>query len=146
ALLAERDPFRRTARSRDERDAAPVPPCDSDAIARVELVRAAARGGGPRSTPYGEISPSAARRLLQAADQVAAFARREIRRTPEAPQPPRAEEAEALGRALLAAFPDRLAKRRAPGEPRGVMVGTRGVRLGPESGVQRAELFLCLDL
>jgi len=147
ALLAERDPFRRPTRSRAELDAAPAPPCDSDALARVELLRSAARGGGARSTPYGEISTAAARRLLQAADQVAAFARREMTRAPaNAPQPPRADEAEALGRALLAAFPDRLARRRAAGDPRGVMAGGRGVRLGPESGVQRAELFLGLDL
>jgi ATP-dependent RNA helicase HrpB len=149
ALLAERDPFRRPARPR-EGDTVPVPPCDSDALARLELLRAAARGGGTRSTAYGEVAPGAARRLLQAADQIARLARRELgptrsgaaRSSPESG----ATEAEALGRALLAAFPDRLARRRAAGDVRGVMVGGRGVRLGPESGVQRAELFLCLDL
>jgi ATP-dependent helicase HrpB len=49
-------------------------------------------------------------------------------------------------RALLAAFPDRLARRREPGSPRGVMVGGRGVRLVPSSGVTDAELFLCIDV
>ncbi|HEV8239206.1 MAG TPA: ATP-dependent helicase C-terminal domain-containing protein [Thermoanaerobaculia bacterium] len=158
ALLAERDPFRRPTRSREEGDGPAVPPCDSDALARVELLRGAARGGGARSTPYGEITAGAARRLLQAADQVSTFARRAMRR-PEptekardlgtgttSPPPAHVDEAEALGRALLAAFPDRLARRRASGDARGVMAGGRGVRLGPESGVQRAELFLCLEL
>ncbi|HXT23053.1 MAG TPA: ATP-dependent helicase C-terminal domain-containing protein [Thermoanaerobaculia bacterium] len=142
ALLAERDPFRRPSRPRGESDAAPVPPCDSDAIARVELLRAAGRGGSSRSTAYGEIAAGAARRLVQAAGQIAALAGRELGRSRATGE----SEAEALGRAMLVAFPDRLARRRAAGDPRGVMVGGRGVRLGPESGVQRAELFLCLDL
>jgi ATP-dependent helicase HrpB len=49
-------------------------------------------------------------------------------------------------RAVLAAFPDRLARRREPGSPRGVMVGGRGVRLAPSSAVGRAELFVCVDV
>ena len=152
ALLAERDPFRRRAadeqgggsRAVRRRDAAAltVPPCDSDAMTRLDLVRAAARDGGRRSTPYGELSGGAARRLVQASEQLVAIARRELG------APPRSEvdEHEALGRALLAAFPDRLARRRTAGDARAVMVGGGGVQLAPESGVRRAELFLCLDL
>jgi ATP-dependent helicase HrpB len=49
-------------------------------------------------------------------------------------------------RALLAAYPDRLARRREAGGRRGVMVGGRGVRLTPSSGVTEAELFLCIDV
>jgi ATP-dependent helicase HrpB len=49
-------------------------------------------------------------------------------------------------RALLAAFPDRLARRREPGSPRAVMVGGRGVRLAPSSAVTDAELFVCVDV
>jgi len=52
----------------------------------------------------------------------------------------------ALLRSLLAAFPDRLAKRREPGSRRGVMVGGRGVRLADESAVLEGDLFLCLDV
>jgi ATP-dependent helicase HrpB len=52
----------------------------------------------------------------------------------------------ALLRALLCAFPDRLARRRAAGSHRGVMVGGRGVRLAEESRVLEGELFLCLDV
>jgi ATP-dependent helicase HrpB len=48
-------------------------------------------------------------------------------------------------RALLAAFPDRVARRREAGSRRGVMVGGRGVRLAPSSGVD-AEFFLCIDV
>src|SRR6185503_16098141 len=144
ALLAERDPFRRQGdgraggssrgdhRVRDgealqgRRSAASgaaggsagealVPPCDSDALARLELVRAAARDGRRRSTPYGELAAGSARRLAQAAEQLTALARREL-----GPPPPRqVDESEALSRALLAAFPDRLARRRADGDSRG---------------------------
>ena len=53
---------------------------------------------------------------------------------------------EALLRALLAAFPDRLAKRREANNPRTVMVGGRGVKLAPGSRVTQADLFLCLDV
>ena len=52
----------------------------------------------------------------------------------------------AVLRALLAAFPDRLARRREPGSRKGVMVGGRGVRLAPTSGGGRPELFLCVDV
>ncbi len=51
-----------------------------------------------------------------------------------------------LGQALLAAFPDRLAKRRGPAQPRGLMVGGRGVKVDEQSSVGKAELFLCLDV
>jgi ATP-dependent helicase HrpB len=49
-------------------------------------------------------------------------------------------------RALLAAFPDRLARRREAGGRRGVMVGGRGVRLAPSSAVTGTELFLCVEV
>jgi len=49
-------------------------------------------------------------------------------------------------RALFAAYADRLAVRRAPGDRRGVMVGGRGVRLADESSVLEHELFVCVDM
>ena len=45
---------------------------------------------------------------------------------------------------LLLAYPDRVVKRRGV-ERTGVMVGGRGVRLGPESSVGDADLYLALD-
>ena len=53
---------------------------------------------------------------------------------------------EALLRALLSAFPDRVARRRQSGSRRGVMVGGRGVKLAPSSGVTESELFVCIDV
>ena len=51
---------------------------------------------------------------------------------------------EAVLKWLLLAYPDRVVKRRGA-ERTGVMVGGRGVRLGPESVVRDADLYLALD-
>jgi ATP-dependent helicase HrpB len=56
------------------------------------------------------------------------------------------EAEEALARALLAAFPDRLCRRRTDDPERAVMVGGKGVRLAPECGVTEAELFIAVQL
>ena len=53
---------------------------------------------------------------------------------------------DSLLRALLTAYPDRLARRREPKSPRAVMVGGRGVRLADESAVLEPELFLCIEI
>ncbi len=57
-----------------------------------------------------------------------------------------APDDDAVLRAIFAAFPDRLARRRAPGSDRAVLVGGRGVRLGRESAVRDAEFLVCFDL
>lgn len=51
-----------------------------------------------------------------------------------------------LSRALLAAMPDRVARRRDAHGPRGLMVGGRGVKLDSSSSVRSAELFVCVDV
>lgn len=51
-----------------------------------------------------------------------------------------------LSRALLAAFPDRVARRRGPADDRALMVGGTGVRLAADSVVRQAELIVCLDV
>ena len=56
------------------------------------------------------------------------------------------ESDDALMQALLAAFPDRLVKRRGPRESRGVLANGHGVRLGPQCGVSDAELLLAIDV
>jgi len=53
---------------------------------------------------------------------------------------------EAVLRAVLAGFPDRVAKRREVNSRRAIMVGGRGVRLVESSAVDQAELFVCLDV
>lgn len=49
-------------------------------------------------------------------------------------------------RAVFAAYPDRLARRREPGSPRAQLVGGKGVQLAAGSAVVHHELFVCVDL
>ncbi len=64
--------------------------------------------------------------------------------THSGPKPTHA--AEALSKAVLAAFPDRLAKRRDKDRTRGLMVGGRGVQILEESVVKDGDLFCALRL
>ena len=51
-----------------------------------------------------------------------------------------------LRRALLAGYPDRVARRRAPGSPRVLLSSGHGATIGPESGVRQEEFLLALDV
>jgi ATP-dependent helicase HrpB len=124
------------------------------------------RGPGDRSAGIatsGSLNPAAARFVLRARDQLAELAGRERGERDEygergergergepASGPATATAAEArddaLLRSLLAAYPDRLARRRAPHDPRALMVGGRGVRLAERSAVTAAELFVCVEI
>jgi ATP-dependent helicase HrpB len=114
--------------------------------------------GGESGAASGAV-PGSVRFVLRARDQLAELARRELgaagpagekaRRRGEnqtASQSPEQARDDALLRALLAAYPDRLARRREPGSPRAVMVGGRGVRLAETSAVRTAELFVAVEL
>jgi ATP-dependent helicase HrpB len=139
ALLSERDPFTRgLEESRAEGRRAPTV---SDVLERVEALEDFERAG-QRSFACGTLHHAAARFVLRARDQLLRSLRHEGKPRPDA----QVSEDEALLRALLAAFPDRLARRREPGSRRGVMVGGRGVRLAPSSGVLEPELFVCVDV
>jgi ATP-dependent helicase HrpB len=144
ALLSERDPFLR----------GPDAPTDagghrtlSDVLDRVEALVDHERGGRGAT-----LNRSAAHFVLRARDQL-------LRSLPDVTvshsrhggasakrNPPDTPPDEAVLRALLAAFPDRVARRREPGGRRGVMVGGRGVFLAPSSGVTEPELFVCVDV
>jgi ATP-dependent RNA helicase HrpB len=129
ALLSERDPFarepKRPGRTR------------SDVLDRLDALESLDRG--------------AARFVLRSAHELAERVERELGREARARSRSRPDGTdsgrdEALMRALLAAFPDRLARRREPGGRRAVLVGGRGVQLADDSGVLDPELFLCIDL
>jgi len=140
ALLAERDPFLRGREPPHARRATHASACDvADRVAALGDFEARAS----RHSELGELHVAGARAVLRARDQLLGLLR-EARGGPAAH--PVAAPAEALGRALLAAFPDRLCRRREPGSPRAVMVGGRGVALDPRSAVRDAPLFLALDL
>ena len=129
ALLSERDPFNR----------GPVPlaliPSSSDVADRVEALEEYERTGR-LNFPIGVLNDGAARFILRSRDQ--------LRRLLESRSATESEDA--LLRALFAAFPDRLARRRNPGSQRGIIVGGRGVKLQPSSRVLEPELFLCIDV
>jgi ATP-dependent helicase HrpB len=132
ALLSERDPFPRGLRG-----AGPRRSSRSDLLDRLDALEAFER----RKAPEADLNAGAARFVLRARDQLLELARREL--GAEAKGEPGDDP---LLRALLAAYPDRVARRREPRAPRGVMVGGRGVRLAEESAVLEAPLFLCVDL
>jgi len=53
---------------------------------------------------------------------------------------------EAFRRAILAGYPDRVARRRAPGSPRFLLASGHGAVLGRESGVRDAEFVAAVDV
>ncbi len=141
ALLAERDPFPWAPRA--ERGTGPRRSSRSDLLDRLDALEAFERRGRSSGPDLGVgINPGAARFVLQARNQLAETIRREL-----GPPPGTSEDRdEALLRALLAAYPDRVARRREPRSPRAVMIGGRGIRLAEESAVLEPELFLALDI
>lgn len=142
AILSERDPLR------PERgpDATPPTPSFSDLLDRVEAVAVFGSTGRVPGHPPGRFVKGAARFVLDAREQLTGLADRELEDPEAKPVRGRQARTEALTRALLAAFPDRLCRRRGPRDRRGVMVGGRGVVLARESTVTEPELFLALEL
>jgi ATP-dependent helicase HrpB len=141
ALLSERDPFVRTLDSVPERGA--QGDTTSDVLDRIEALEDFERTGRC-SAVCGTLNRGAARMVLRARAQLLRSLRHEARAVRVAGGGVDADEA--VLRALLGAFLDRVARRREPGSRRGVMVGGRGVRLAPSSGVNEAELFVCVDV
>ena len=60
-------------------------------------------------------------------------------------RPPEGDRDEVLRRAILAAFPDRLARRRAPGSDLVTLASGHGGRLARESGVREGDFLVALD-
>jgi ATP-dependent helicase HrpB len=176
ALLSERDPFSRSLsplsplgdRGRGEgevrragpnRPAGERSPTWSDLLDRLEALEEY-ENHRQTSSSIGTLNRGSVRFVLHARNQVLRLLRQEsaVRgqelkagsplTVPGNPQSAHGnpQSDEAVLRALLAAFPDRLARRREPRSRRGVLVGGRGVRLAPSSGVLEPELFLCIDV
>lgn len=141
ALLGERDVLERL----DLRQGGAAHASDSDVLDRVQALRAYEREGTEHAGPR-PLQRGSARAVLRAAEQLSRLATRAFGPEPDRGHRSYADVDEALLRALLDAFPDRLARRRKAGEARALMVGGRGVRLGLESAVTEAELFVCVEL
>ncbi|MEZ6123711.1 MAG: ATP-dependent helicase HrpB [Planctomycetaceae bacterium] len=113
----------------------------SDVLDRLQAVEKFL-ATGQTSTPFGEINIGAARQLQQVAGQLKRLAAgKAVGR-----QQNTSAGSTVLLKSLLAAFPDRLARRRDVGSDRGLMVGGRGVRLNAASVVRSSDLFLCVDV
>lgn len=138
ALLAERDPF---LRERFDPHLKPTVTSDSDVWERIVSLR---RFLGQRETesPVGTIQPGAAFRIQQSQEQLLS----EVRHLSITPSEKPADEETALARGLLAAFPDRLCRRRERRGQKGLMVGGRGLRIDSRSLVHEPELFICVEL
>lgn len=143
ALLSERDLFMKPQADRS-RPRGPTPHTSSARnwncdITRKVLVWNQFLQDNRPDTELGTINFGAAKNLGRTAEQFMQIARSEFGQQQDEPLESQ------LQQALLAAFPDRLAKRRSSTGPRALMVGGRGVVLDSASGV-RSDLFLCLDV
>ncbi|NBW96226.1 MAG: ATP-dependent helicase HrpB [Planctomycetia bacterium] len=138
AMLSERDPFRVGGHARHgPRDRHNVR-TRSDVVDRVVALQAFHEGIRFDDADL-ELHPGGARSVLRTAEQ--------LYRLVDVPLAPRAADpATALMRALLEAFPDRLARLRPGAADRATMVGGRGVRLDGGSRVRHEPLFLAIDL
>ena len=152
ALLSERDPFvRGRPDDRPERGATirttAVHRSRSDVLDRLHAVEDYLASGQIHSV-CGEINRGAVKTLTQVAKQLTSVLRDESARVDQSASASQTnvDPDEALLRALVAGFPDRVAKRRDATGDKGLMVGGRGVRLGPRSAVQKSPLFLCVDI
>ncbi len=129
ALLADRDPFEDLPGHHPE-------PCDL--LPALDALDAWAR----RLPHRPQADPARVRFTLESADLLEADARKRLGAAP----PPALSRRDALARALLAGWPDRVALPRAPQDPRALLVGGRGVTLHPTSRARGAALWLALDL
>jgi ATP-dependent helicase HrpB len=137
ALLSERDVFLRPNYRPGERRG-PSHKSHNDLVDRIAALDAFDQHGTADSD-VGTINRSAAKQVLRAREQL-------LRLISDAGKQTKLDPDEALGRALLAAFPDRLARLREPGSRRALMVGGRGVKLADQSAVSGEELFLAIDV
>jgi ATP-dependent helicase HrpB len=140
ALIAERDPFRSAGRDRSRRAAKHH--SASDLLDRAQAT-AEFEGSKRKDTLLGTIDSGAARSVLRARDQFLRLLKDETIENNSSLD--RGSSEDALLRAIFAAFPDRLARRREPRSLRAVMLGGRGVRLVESSAVDD-ELFVCVEV
>lgn len=139
ALLSERDLL--SVRATHGASAPDLPSGNSDVLMRLELLGLAEREGFRHGAGlFAEIDLHAARAVARARDDLLAQLAPRLRHGLE----PRARAAaeETLLRLLLAAYPDRVVRRRDAAGPRGVMVGGRGVVLDRQSIVREARFFV----
>jgi ATP-dependent helicase HrpB len=142
ALLSEKDirlsETRERTESQGERRLATR--SESDILDRLDLMAEAEAASFAPSLRSRAIDPAQARQVARLRDDLLG---RPSRRNFEATSSDRDTNDDLL-KCILLAYPDRVVKRRGlPGT--GVMVGGRGVCLGPESVVRDADLYVAID-
>jgi ATP-dependent helicase HrpB len=138
ALLSDRDPFRTGDHARSGPREYGGVRSRSDLVDRVSALQAFHVS---ERLPDESLTfhPGGARNVLRAADQ--------LFRLTDFPRSGRsADPATGLMRALLEAFPDRLARLRPGSQDRALMVGGRGIRIDASSRVRGQALFLAIEL
>ena len=137
AMLEGRDLFvsHRVRRGAGSPDQDAIPP---DLVRRVELLDAALAGRG------GDLgfSPAALRGVERAQGQIERVARRVLGRPPTG----LGRWEEALERAFLAAYPDRVGIRRSGSATRAVLVGGRGARFPDPTAAPSGRLFVAVQM
>jgi len=144
ALLSERIPFRPRNRGRgghSRHDVTVRHVGRSDVLELLEAFEAAI-SNRPYPSSFGDFNRGAGKNIQRIANQLKRLI--DSQKTDDFESDDSVEQQ--ILKSLLAAYPDRLAKRRQPGKPNGLMVGGRGVQLAPTSVVREADLFLCIDV
>ena len=144
ALLSERDPFDRQEVGTIRRgEQGHEHESNSDVLDRVEAIEAFQLTGATHSS-LGNLRPGATHQILKSAEQYYQSVERLLGPCEESDSDVQQEDG--LMRALLAAYSDRLARRRGPRDPRAVLGRGKGVRLDRNSRVLDGEFFVCVDI
>jgi ATP-dependent helicase HrpB len=145
ALLGERD--LRDRRALEGLSLPATGPSDLLELAQVFEEAAAARFAPERLRRMG-VAPGAAQAVERSRRQLQRVARevaREGRRSSTSTSTTTTAAEQALLMATLAAYPDRVARRRAPGSDEIVLTGGGSARLDPASVVREAPLLVAVD-
>jgi len=142
ALLGERD-----LRERRQAEGGALPPSgDSDLLEMAQLFEEAARARfDPDRLRRMGVSPGSAQAVERSRRQLAGLARSLPGPARPAMRHPPGQIEAALLRATLAAFPDRVGRRREPGSDEVVLAGGGSARLDLASVVREAPLLAALD-
>lgn len=140
SLLSNKDPIKRA--DRDMFGSCKRRKSKSDVLDRVFMLEQYQKSG-IKDSHLGELSIGLSKQVLFDADQLYRLAK-PIEKDFAASG--KIYEDEALMRALLIAYGDRICRRREPGKNTALMHGGRGVKLSEESGVTDAEFFVAVEL
>ncbi len=150
AILSERDPFR-VSRAHVKRGVGKpndtrTERTQSDLVDRVARLEHVLNGGDDPLVNRGAVH-----QVVQAANQFLSVLKsndksKDLTSSVEPASGLPQDVDLALRRAIFEAYPDRLAKARQRGADRALMVGGNGVRIGRDSNVTDAELYVCIDV